>query len=162
MRAKLPWILLAVSLLGNAVLAGAVYTLTREEDSAAKQAAHLDSVAERLNLTPEQRDGLIALRDRARARREAQRADRAEQREDRRGAFLAELGKPEFDRERMMALMEERGAQRRAHFADLAAELHAYLATLNPPRREQFLAMARERGFLRGLFGRRRHRSPPR
>ena len=162
MRAKLPWILLAVSLLGNAVLAGAVYTLTREEDPAARQAAHLDSVAERLNLTPEQRDGLIALREKAQARREAQRAARKQTREGRRGAFLAELAKPEFDRARIVALMEERGGQRRAHFADLAAGLHAYLATLSPPQREQFLAMARERGFLRGLFGRGRHRSPPR
>jgi Spy/CpxP family protein refolding chaperone len=162
MRAKLPWILLAVSLLGNAVLAGAVYTLTREEDPAAKQAAHLDSVAERLNLTAEQRDGLIALRDRARARRESLSEERKQAREGRRAAFLEELAKPEFDRARIAALMEERGARRRAHFADLAAGLHAYLATLNPSQREQFLAMARERGFLRGLFGRRRHRSPSR
>ncbi len=50
MRAKLPWILLAVSLVANAVLAGAVYTMTSAADPAAKRAAHVESVIQRLAL----------------------------------------------------------------------------------------------------------------
>ncbi len=37
-----------------------------------------------------------------------------------------------------------------------AEALHGYLATLDPEQRAGFLAMAKERGFLRGLFGRHR------
>ncbi len=155
MRAKLPWMLLAVSLAANAVLAGAVYTLTRAADPAAQRAAHVESVIQRLGLSPEQRDGLLALREKARQRRKGSR----EGRESRRAAFLAELGKPAFDRERVLALMEARSAERRARIVDVAQDLHAYLATLSPEQRQAFLAMARERGFLRRLFGRGR---PPR
>ncbi len=155
MRAKLPWILLAVSLVANAVLAGAVYTLTSAPDPAAKRAAHVESVIQRLGLSPEQRDRLLALREKARQGRKGSR----ERRESRRAAFLAELGKPAFDRERVLALMEARSAERRARIIDVAQDLHAYLATLSPEQRQAFLAMARERGFLRRLFGRPR---PPR
>ncbi len=155
MRAKLPWILLAVSLVANAVLAGAVYTLTSTADPAAKRAAQVESVIQRLGLSPEQRDRLLALRETARHGRKGSR----EGRESRRAAFLAELGKPAFDRERVLALMEARSAERRARIIDVAQDLHAYLATLSPEQRQAFLAMARERGFLRRLFGRPR---PPR
>ncbi len=155
MRAKLPWILLAVSLVTNAVLAGAVYTLTSAADPAAKRAAHVESVIQRLALSPEQRDGLLALREKARQGRKRSR----EGHKSRRAAFLDELGKPTFDRERVLALMEARSAERRARIVDVAQDLHAYLATLSPEQRQAFLAMARERGFLRRLFGRGR---PPR
>ena len=155
MRAKLPWILLAVSLVANAVLAGAVYTLTSAADPAAKRAAHVESVIQRLALSPGQRDGLLALREKARQGRKGSR----EGRESRRAAFIAELGKPAFDRAGVLALMEARSAKRRARIVDVAQNLHAYLATLSPEQRREFLAMARERGFLRRLFGRGR---PPR
>ncbi len=150
MRAKLPWVLLAVSLVANAVLAGAVYTMTSAADPAAKRAAHVESVIQRLALSPGQRDGLLALREKARQGRKGSRDGH----ESRRAAFLDELGKPTFDREAVLALMEERSAERRARIVDVAEDLHAYLATLSPEQRQEFLAMARERGFLRRLFGR--------
>ena len=156
MRVKLLWILLAVSLTANVFLvAGALYTLYGEDDWRAEPSAHIDSVAERLGLSPEQRDGLLALREKARQGRKGSR----EGRESRRAAFIAELGKPAFDRAGVLALMEARSAKRRARIVDVAQNLHAYLATLSPEQRREFLAMARERGFLRRLFGRPR---PPR
>ena len=156
MRVKLLWILLAVSLTANVFLvAGALYTLYGEDDWRAEPSAHIDSVAERLGLSPEQRDGLLALREKARQGRKGSR----EGRESRRAAFIAELGKPAFDRAGVLALMEARSAKRRARIVDVAQDLHAYLATLSPEQRQEFLAMARERGFLRRLFGRPR---PPR
>ena len=155
MRAKLPWVLLAVSLVANAVLAGAVYTLTSTTDPAAKRAAQVESVIQRLGLNAEQRDGLLALREKARQGRKGM----GQGRESRRAAFLAELGKPAFDRAGVLALMEARSAERRARIVDVARDLHAYLATLSPEQRREFLAMARERGFLYRLFGRGR---PPR
>ncbi|MCH8037955.1 MAG: Spy/CpxP family protein refolding chaperone [Proteobacteria bacterium] len=156
MRTKLLWVLLAVSLTANVFLvAGALYTLYVKDDRSAVAGASVDSVAERLGLTPEQRDGLLALREKARRGHKGPR----EGRESRRAAFVAELGKPAFDREGVLALMEARSAQRRARIVDVAQDLHAYLATLSPEQRQAFLAMARERGFLRRLFGRPR---PPR
>ncbi len=156
MRVKLLWILLAVSLTANVFLvAGALYTLYGEDDWRAEPSAHIDSVAERLGLSPEQRDGLLALREKARQGRKGSR----EGRESRRAAFIAELGKPAFDRAGVLALMEARSAKRRERIVDVAQNLHAYLATLSPEQRQEFLAMARERGFLRRLFGRPR---PPR
>ncbi len=156
MRTKLLWILLAASLAANVFfVAGALYTLYGEDDRLAGPGANVDSVAERLALSPEQRAGLLALREKARQGRKGSR----EGRESRRAAFLAELGKPTFDRGGVLALMEERSAERRARIVDVAQDLHAYLATLSPEQRREFLAMARERGFLRRLFGRGR---PPR
>ncbi len=156
MRTKLVWVLLAVSLTANVFLvAGALYTLYVKDDRSAVAGANVDSVAERLGLTPEQRDRLLALREKARQGRKGSR----EGHESRRAAFLAELGKPAFDREQVLALMEARSAKRRARIVNIAQDLHAYLATLSPEQRREFLAMARERGFLRRLFGRGR---PPR
>ncbi len=156
MRVKLLWILLAVSLVANVFfVAGALYTLYVKDDRSAGPGANVDSVAERLALSPEQRDGLLALREKARQGRKGM----GEGRESRRAAFLAELGKPTFDRAGVLALMEARSALRRARIVDVAEDLHAYLATLSPEQRQEFLAMARERGFLRRLFGRGR---PPR
>lgn len=151
MRPKLLWIVLAVSLTANVFLvAGALYTLYGKGDWHAKSYAHAESIGDRLALTEEQRRGLSALRERAQERRQGMR----ERRGERRAAFLAELAKPTFDRDRVLALIGERAAKRGERFADMAGELHAYMATLTPPQRAQFLEMARERGFLRSLFGR--------
>ena len=156
MRIKLLWVVLAASLAANVFfVAGALYTLYGQDDWRAEPGANVDSVAERLALSPGQRDGLLALREKARQGRKGSR----EGHESRRAAFLDELGKPTFDRERVLALMEARSAKRRARIVDVAQDLHAYLATLSPEQRQAFLAMARERGFLRRLLGRGR---PPR
>ncbi|MEE9209513.1 MAG: periplasmic heavy metal sensor [Kiloniellales bacterium] len=156
MRGKLLWVLLAVSLAANVFLvAGALYGLYGDDTPGARAMANIDTVAERLGLSSEQRDGLVDLRKRVKERRQVMRELRGE----RRGAFLDELAKPAFDRERVLVLIDQRAAERREFFADMAGELHAYLATLGPEQRDEFLAMARERGFLRRLFGRPR---PPR
>ena len=153
MRPKLLWIVLAVSLTANVFLvAGSLYTLYGKGGWHAKSYANVESIGDRLALTEDQRRGLTALRERARERWQGMRETRGE----RRAAFLAELAKPTFDRDQVLALIGERAAERGERFADMAGELHAYMATLTPPQREQFLSMARERGFLRSLFGRKR------
>ncbi|MFQ6017334.1 MAG: Spy/CpxP family protein refolding chaperone [Kiloniellaceae bacterium] len=149
MRAKLPWILLAVSLALNVFfIAGVAYTKYTKGQLSETPERRIDFVAQRLALTEEQRQGLLALRERASKRRHEIRGPRNRLR----AALLAELDKPAFDRDRVLVLLAEGSERRRAHFADLAAELHAYLATLSPRQREAFLAMARERGFLYGLL----------
>ncbi len=154
MKGKLVWILLGVSLAANLFFAaGALYSLYGGDHRGRPAAVSVDDVAERLALDPAQRDALQALRDEARNRPRPSR----EEREQRRATFLAELDKPEFDRARVEALMAERMAGRQQRILGIAEELHGYLATLAPEQRAGFLEMAKERGFLRGLFGRPRH-----
>ncbi len=156
MRARLLWVLLGASLTANVFFAaGALYALYGKHGWRSGSDASINLATERLALSLEQRTGLLALRDKVREGRERPRGTR----DERRRAFLEELGKPTFDRAGVIAMMEARSAKRRERFADLAQDLHAYLATLSPGQREKFLVMARERGFLRGLFGRPR---PPR
>ncbi len=153
MRAKLLWILLGVSLAANLFFAaGALYALYGGEHRGWRAKVSVDDVAEQLALSPAQRDALQALRDQARNRPRHSR----EEREQRRTRFLAELAAPEFNRARLEALIAERMAGRQDRMLDRAEALHVYLATLDPGQRAGFLEMAKERGFLRGLFGRHR------
>ncbi len=153
MKGKLIWILLGVSLAANLFFAaGALYSFYGGDDRGRYAAVSIDEVAERLDLSPAQRDGLQALRDRAGNRPRPSR----EEYQQRRAAFHAELAKPEFDRARLQALMAERMAGRQERILGRAEALHGYLATLDPEQRAGFLELAKERGFLRGLFGRHR------
>ncbi len=155
MKGKLIWILLGASLAANLFFAaGALYSFYGGDHRGRYAAVNVDSVAERLDLSPAQRDALQALRDRARNRPRPSR----EEYQQRRATFLAGLAEPEFDRAAVQALMAERMAGRQERILDRAEALHGYLATLDAERRAGFLEMAKERGFLRGLFG--RPRSP--
>jgi Spy/CpxP family protein refolding chaperone len=155
MRPRLPWVLFAVSLAVNIFfVAGVTYGVFTKERLERSPEARLDFIAERLNLDAAQRQGLVELRESLRSRW----GDRREQRDDLRAAMLAELGKPTFDREAMLTLIDERHAQRRERIVESSEQVHAYLWTLDPPQREQFLALARERGFWHGLMGRKSRR----
>ncbi len=156
MKAKLVWILLGVSLAANLFFAaGALYSFYGVEHRGWRTKASVDDVAERLALSPAQRDALQALRDQAPDRPRPSREERAA----RRASFLANLAAPEFDRARLLAMMEERRAGRQERLLGRAEALHGYLATLDSEQRDGFLELAKERGFLRRLFGRPR---PPR
>ncbi len=153
MKGKLVFVLLGVSLAANLFFAaGALYSLYGGEHGGWRTKVSVDDVAERLTLRPAQRDALQALRDQARNRPGSSREERAE----RRAAFHAELAKPEFERTRLQALMAARTAGRQERMLGRAEALHGYLATLDPEQRTGFLELAKERGFLRGLFGRHR------
>ena len=153
MKAKLVWVLLGVSLAANLFFAaGALYAFYGGEHRGWRTKVSVDDVAERLALSPAQRDALQALRDQAPDRPRSSREERAE----RRATFLAELAEPEFDRARVQALMAAHMTRRQERILGRAGALHGYLATLDPEQRAGFLEMAKERGFLRGLFGRHR------
>ncbi len=155
MKGKIIWILLGVSLAANLFFAaGAVYSLYGGEHRGWRTKVSVDDVAERLALSPAQRDALQALRDRAGDRPRPSREEHAE----RRATFLANLAKPDFDRAGLEALMAERRAERQERFLDRAEAMHSYLATLDPEQRAGFLDLAKERGFLIGLFGRHRQK----
>ncbi len=151
MKGKLIWILLGVSLAANLFFAaGAVYSFYGGEHRGWRAKVGIDDVSERLALSPAQRDALQALRDQGRSRPHPSREARAA----RRASFLANLAAPEFDRAGMQAMMEERRAGFQERILGRAEALHGYLASLSPEQRAGFLEMAKERGFLFGLFGR--------
>lgn len=150
MRRNLPWFLLAVSLALNLGLAaGALYYEAEAERLGGSAEARLDTIAERLALTADQREGLLALRAKIQDRRDSM----GSARDQRRAVLLAELAKPELDRAEMSAVMDGGRDERRAFFEALMIDLHGFLATLTPDQKADFLAMAEERYFLRGLFG---------
>ncbi len=153
MKPRLPWILFAISLALNLFFAaGVVYNKLEAERLSAGPDERVAALAEELGLSEVQQAGLVALREQAMARREAVRSLRQE----RRAALLAELAKPELDRDRLGELLRQ-GMERRADgFEQMMVELHGYLATLSDEQRAAFLEKAKERGFLRGLYGWRR------
>lgn len=154
-KARLPWILLAVSLALNLFFAGGViYMKLTAERMTGESDRRLDAVAERLELSAERRAGLEALRERVQMRMAAQREERQESRKN----MLAELARPKLDRARVSELMHQSMAARTAPFEEILVELHAYLGTLSEEQRRSFLEMAEERGFMRDLFGPERRR----
>ena len=150
MRAKLPWVLLAISLAINVGFAAAVFQSRSEvERLAASPDARLEVITQELGLNEQQAADLLALRDRLRAGWQPVSAARRE----RRLAILTELAEPEIDRAHLAQLMKQGGEEQRAAFARMAADLHSYLRSLTPEQRQRFLEMAGERAFLRHLFG---------
>jgi len=151
MKGKLVWILLGVSLAGNLFFAaGALYSFYGKDHRGWRAKVSVEDVAERLELSPAQFAGLQALRGEARNRSRAGRDARATLRT----AFHAELAKPAFDRAGLQAVMLKRMTGFQERILGRAEALHGYLATLDPEQRAGFLEMAKERGFLPGLFGR--------
>ena len=155
MKPRLPWILFAVSLALNLFFAaGVFYNKLEAERLSAGPDERVAALAEQLGLSEAQQAGLLALREQAMERREAVRS----QRQERRTALMAELAKPELDRDRLSELMREGMERRAAGFEQMMVDLHGYLATLSDEQRTAFLEKAKERGFLRGLYGWRRNR----
>jgi uncharacterized membrane protein len=156
MKPRLPWILFVISLALNLFFAaGVFYNKLEAERLSAAPEQRIGALAEQLGLSEAQQAGLLALREQAMERREAVRGLR----QQRRAALMAELAKPELDRERLGQLMREGMERRAAAFEQLLVDLHGYLATLSDEQRAAFLEMAKERGFLRGLYGWRRTRN---
>ena len=157
MSARLLWIVLAVSLALNLSFVGAWgYSALIAKDSLGEALGRggdpVAALADQLVLSPEQRDGLVALREKARERWKGQAGQGGSLRE----TLAASLAAPSFDRQAMEGMVSERMARRAGVVAESMAELHAYLQTLSDDQRQAFLEMAKQRGFLRSLFGRKR------
>lgn len=155
MRKTLVWGVLAVSLAMNIFFAGGVvYSKVTTERLKASPSARAEYLAERFELTAEQRDRLLAFQSAMVERRQTLRQGFREARD----GLLDELAQPILDRERIAQLRREQSETRNALFEDFTIELHQFLATLSPEQREDFVAMLKEDGLFRGLFGRRNRR----
>ena len=148
MRRSLPWILLAASLVVNAFfLAGAVWghhgmSWWRGERGA------MDYVVDRLDLNAGQRSALESLHAGMAERRDEMREGRRSMRRE----LLAELTKESFDEERFLTLMDQRAAERRTMFLEIARGMHGFLRQLSPEQREKFIELADDRRFRRALI----------
>ncbi len=155
MKPRLPWVLFAISLALNLFFAaGVFYNKLEAERAQVEPEQRIAELAAQLELSEAQQAGLRALRKQAMERRQAVRGLRRE----RRAALMAELAKPELDRDRLRELMREGMERRAVGFEQMMVDLHGYLATLSDEQRTAFLERAKERGFLRSLYGWRRNR----
>ena len=151
MSSRLLWILLVVSLALNLSFVGAWgYSAVVASDRAAAGDEAVEELVQSLGLNAEQRDGLIALRQSARERWRSQGGGRGGLRE----VVVAGLADTKFDRAEIESRLNERLSGRAGRIAQTMEGVHAYLQTLNDEQRQAFLERAKERGFLRNLFGR--------
>ena len=146
---KLPWLLLAVSLVLNAsMLAGVLYT-EREASRMADPAVRPVEVSEALSLTPVQFEAFTTLQASLQERRQMFR----EYMEPVQRAMTEALLEDSFDRESYRKVISKRQEVREEYFLQIGEELHAFLQTLSPEQRAMFKDLARERSFLRRFIG---------
>ena len=151
MSSRVLWIALLVSLALNVSFVGAWgYSALVASDRADAGDQVVEELVESLGLNAEQRDALTALRQSARARWQSQGGGRGGLRE----VVVAGLAAPSFDRAAFEGRLKERMVGRADRIAQTMEGLHAYLQTLTEAHRQAFLERAKERGFLRSLFGR--------
>ncbi len=146
MPAKLPWVLLAASLLLNLFFAGGVvYSKATAERLREEPASRMAFVADELGLTETERESLIALR-------EAVSVGRAQMRQEGevfREALLAEMRKPAYDRERVGGLLGGRADLFVDFLTDALSQLHGFLMELPEEKRDDvFALMDQERRFI--------------
>lgn len=146
MRAKLPWILFASSLLLNLFFAGGVvYSKVTAERLRDTPGERVQFVVEELGLTEAERERLLELRHAV----SEQRARMREQGAPLRRAMIEEMRKPTLDRARVNELLRERSKLFVSHLTGVMTEMHGFLNGLEPEKKQEFLAMMeRERRFL--------------
>ena len=111
----------------------------------------VEALSEELGLSDAQHEALAALREAARERWRIQLG-----RGGNRALVVAGLSAESYDQEAIEGQLGERMATRASLIAQTMGELHAYLQTLDDTQRQAFLERAKERRFLRNLFGRQR------
>ena len=150
MRYRLPWLLLILSLAFNVFAVAGVFAPSLLGDDRNMPAQRLATVVERLGLTSEQRDQLIAVRERTIERRETMRAAGGRMSEVMRDT----LALPAYDQDAFLARLQDRFSHRLVFFDGTVEDLHGFLADLSPDQKAAFLELIQERRFLRQLLGR--------
>ncbi|MCG8598263.1 MAG: Spy/CpxP family protein refolding chaperone [Kiloniellales bacterium] len=146
---RLPWLLLAVSVVLNlSMLAGFFYT-EHAARRVADPALRLVKVSEALSLTPEQFEAFKTLQDSLWERRQMFREYMEPVRRGMTEALMAES----FDRESYRQVMSKRQEVREEYFLQVGEELHDFLQSLSPEQRAAFKDLAKERRFLWRFLG---------
>jgi hypothetical protein len=146
MTARLPWVLLAASLLLNVFFAGGViYSKMTADRLEAEPRSRLAFAAEELGLSEAETERLVVLRKTVGERRARMREDGGALTQ----ALNQEMRRPDLDRQRLEEILRQRSKLFVAYLSDTMGEVHGYLGTLPPEKREEFLGlMEKERRFL--------------
>lgn len=155
MKARLPWILLALSLALNIFFIGGAFWVrnTFPGPGIAGREQRIEAIAHEAGLQPAQKEALEAfvksVRQRGRQLREAN--------QPLIDAAWREMAKPEPDAAAIDAAFERTSANRRAFQRESLQALRSFLVTLTPEQRVRFLEAARHQNkpgnrFLPGLL----------
>ena len=150
MRSKLPWFLLAVSLVFNAFFLVGLFLphfMGHHRDPGGRWNT-VAEVTREFSLDDGQVAALEALRGRIAERRDAGRAGR----EGFQAAIVEALSQPSFDRAALAAALAERRAGGGEMILDMTEDLHGFVVGLSPDQRAAFLERCRDRDFLRRLL----------
>ncbi len=136
------WVLLALSLALNLFfVVGALWIRVHKPFAPITPEQRLHEMAAQLGLDSQQRQ---AFDDYARTMREQLRLMREAAR-PLIGQAWSEVAKPEADETRVMQLLDEAAQQRRRFLQGMTLTTHAFLATLSPEQRAEFVELARRR-----------------
>ena len=149
MRARLPWILLAISLVLNvAIIGGLLYGWQGDRHGHGPERA-VEHLSEELDLTADQqqqlRTMLEGVMDRKRARREAPPSPQ-------RQALVDLLAEESFAEAETQRLLDEISTERNLVWVEVSRDMHSFVSALDQEQQAAFLGMAKERGFFRDLF----------
>ena len=149
MRARLPWILLAISLVLNvAIVGGLLYGWQGDRFWRGSERA-IEHLSEELNLTADQQQRLQTVLDGVKERRQARRdAPPSPYRQ----ALVDLLAEENFAEAETQRLLNEMSAERNLQWVEVSRDMHAFVSALDQEQKAAFLSMAKERGFFRDLF----------
>jgi Spy/CpxP family protein refolding chaperone len=140
-RRRLWWILLALSLVLNVCFIGGVlwYRASAPPFQRGPIEERFLEMADRLNLDPQQRTAFDRYFRTFRARFTLMR----EEVEPLIADAWSEIAKPQADEAQVLHLFDEAAAKRRAFQREVTSATFAFLATLSPEQRAQFVVLAR-------------------
>ena len=149
MRARLPWILLAASMVLNiAVVGGVLYAWHGGGRFAGGPERAIERLSEQLALRGDQEGRLREVVMGAIERRKA----RWESPPPQRQLLIEQLAAEQFDEDEVGRLIGEMSAERNAQWLAVTRDMHGFIATLDAEQKSKFLRLAEDRGFFRKLF----------
>lgn len=149
MRARLPWILLAISLVLNVAIVGGLLYEWQGDRFGRGAERGVEHLSERLDLTADQQQRLQTVVDGVVERRQARReAPLSPQRQ----ALVDLLAEESFAEAETQRLLNEMSAERNVLWVEVSRDMHAFVSALDAEQKAAFLSMAKERGFFRNLF----------
>lgn len=138
-------------LLNVGLLGGALFGLFAAEEAERDPQAHIAAVAEALDLNAAQVEGLRAFRRETLEGLAARRSDGDAGVRDR---LVEMLDDASYDGDTVREILNARALERNAFWAEVGADLHAWVATLPEDKQARFVEMAKDKGFFRKLFAR--------
>lgn len=149
MRARLPWILLAISLVLNVAIVGGLLYEWQDDRFGRGSERAVEHLSEELDLTADQQQLLRNVIDGVVERRQARRdAEPSPQRQ----ALVDLLAEESFAEAETERLLNEMSGERNQLWVEVSRDMHAFVSALDQEQQAAFLSMAKERGFFRDLF----------